>query len=85
MSSDEKLREKQAQRARSIDFNNLADDALLREWDVLQVVPFSSPTFWRQVKAGKFPQPIRLAGSRVTCWRWGDVRAWLRAQLEQAA
>ncbi len=81
MSSDEK----KAPRTRPIDFDTLSEDALLRERDVLQVVPFSSPTLWRLVKRNDFPQPIRLHAGRVTCWRWGAVRDWLRAQMEKAA
>jgi predicted DNA-binding transcriptional regulator AlpA len=39
-------------------------------------VPFSSPTLWRRVKAGEFPQPVRLS-ERVTAWRVEDVRRWM--------
>ena len=42
-------------------------------------LPFSSATFWRRVKDGSFPKPVKL-GERITCWRVGDVRAWLAAQ-----
>lgn len=62
-----------------IQFDNLPSSALLREREILPVIPFSSPTLWRRVKAGTFPQPIRLEG-RMTCWRWGEVRSWLETQ-----
>lgn len=39
------------------------------------VVPFSSATLWRKVKAGTFPRPVKLS-SRITAWRVEDVRAW---------
>lgn len=62
----------------------LPDEALLRERQLLNgIVPFSSPTLWRRVKAGRFPQPIRI--DRMKCWRWGDVRQWLEAQGKGAA
>ena len=32
------------------------------------MVPFSSATLWRLVKAGDFPQPVKL-GERITAWR----------------
>lgn len=66
-----------------IQFHNLPDNALLREREILPVLPWSQPTLWRRVKSGHFPQPIRLEG-RITCWRWGDVRQWLDAQAVAA-
>ncbi len=66
------------------EFNNLPDAALIREREMLPILPFSSPTLWRRVKSGDFPQPIRLQG-RITCWRWGEVRQWLEAQGQEVA
>lgn len=43
------------------------------------ILPFSSPTLWRLVKAGKFPSPVKLS-ERVTAWRVEDVRAWMQAR-----
>lgn len=65
------------------DFNHLPDSALLRERQLIQPqgpLPFGSASLWRKVKATTFPAPIRLNDGRMTCWRWGDVRAWLEAQ-----
>ncbi|WP_299793815.1 AlpA family phage regulatory protein [Ramlibacter sp.] len=45
--------------------------------DVPAPVPFSAPTLWRKVKAGSFPAPVKLS-DRVTAWKVGDVRAWLK-------
>ena len=84
MTAEQKPLERPSPRSRSVDFKNLSDDALVRERDVLQVLPYSAATFWRRVNSGGFPKPIRLDG-RVTCWRWGDVREWLRSQVEKAA
>jgi len=42
-------------------------------------LPFSTATLWRRVKAGTFPQPVKLS-ERVTAWRAEDVRQWLAAQ-----
>jgi prophage regulatory protein len=41
------------------------------------ILPFSSATFWRKVKAGTFPAPVKLS-QRVTAWRVDDVRAWMQ-------
>lgn len=43
------------------------------------IVPFSSPTLWRRVKAGEFPAPVKLS-ERVTAWRVEDVRAWMASR-----
>lgn len=61
-------------------FDDLPDDALLREKQILQPkgpVPVSRSTWWAGVRAGRFPQPVRL-GPRTTAWRVGDIRALLR-------
>jgi len=46
---------------------------------IAPIVPVSSATFWRKVKAGDFPAPVKLS-ERVTAWRCEDVRQWLDAQ-----
>ena len=43
------------------------------------ILPFSSPTLWRMVKAGKFPAPVKLS-ERVTAWRVEDVRVWMHSR-----
>lgn len=69
-------------------FDALPDSAFIRESQLVQSpkrpeapapLPFSAPTLWRKVKAGTFPKPIKLS-ERVTCWKVGEVRAWMTAQ-----
>ena len=43
------------------------------------IIPVSSATLWRMVKAGDFPQPIKLA-ARCTAWRVEDVQAWMESK-----
>lgn len=43
------------------------------------IVPFSSATLWRKVKAGEFPRPVKLS-QRVTAWRVEDIRAWMQSR-----
>lgn len=43
------------------------------------IVPFSSATLWRQVKAGTFPAPVKLS-ERVTAWSVESIRAWMQAR-----
>jgi len=66
-----------------VDYDSLPDCAMLRQPQVLRLVPFSAPTLWRRVKDKQFPAPHKLG--RITAWRWGDVREYLDAQARQVA
>ncbi len=46
---------------------------------VPNIYPVSSATFWRAVKAGKFPSPVKLS-ERITAWRVDDVREWMESK-----
>lgn len=39
------------------------------------IIPVSRSTWWAGVKSGRYPQPTRLLGQRITAWRVEDVRA----------
>lgn len=45
------------------------------------VIPVSKSTWWAGVKSGRYPQPVRTLGLRITAWRVEDIRAL----IEQAA
>ncbi|MBP8140577.1 MAG: AlpA family phage regulatory protein [Acidovorax sp.] len=69
-------------------FDELPDSALVRQSQLVRdpkhptrptPLPFSPATFWRKVKDGAFPKPVKL-GERITAWKVGDVRAWMAAQ-----
>ncbi|MES2048135.1 MAG: AlpA family phage regulatory protein [Pseudomonadota bacterium] len=45
------------------------------------IIPFSSATLWRKVKAGTFPAPVKLS-SRVTAWPVESIHAWMQARLQ---
>ena len=69
-------------------FDALPNSAFIRESQLVRSrkrpesaapLPFSAPTLWRKVKAGTFPQPIKLS-ERVTGWNVGAVRAWMTTQ-----
>lgn len=62
---------------------NLPDEALVREAQLLTILPWSRVTHWRRVKSGQFPKPMML-GPRTKCWRWGEVREWLNSQKAAA-
>ncbi len=39
---------------------------------ILTVLPISKSTWWAGVKAGRFPEPVKL-GPRITVWRTEDI------------
>lgn len=66
----------------NLDFDALPDAALIRQRQLLPILPFSNVTLWRRVKDGSFPRPHQIDNSRITCWRVGDVRKWLADQVK---
>ncbi len=73
-------------------FDELPDTAWIRQSQLVRdpkrptrptPLPISPATFWRWIREGKFPKPTRL-GERVTAWRVGDVRAWIKEQAAAA-
>lgn len=47
-------------------------EKLLRLKGVLQKVPVGKSTWWEGVRAGRFPQPVKL-GPRTTCWKESEI------------
>ena len=53
---------------------SLPETGYVRQSQLIPAIfPFSSATLWRKVKAGTFPQPVKL-GPRITAWRVEDIR-----------
>lgn len=70
-----------------IDYLRLTDDALLRAADIHRPrgpVPYSRSRWYAEVRAGRAPQPVRIA-ERIVAWRWGDVREYLRRLAAEGA
>ena len=42
---------------------------------LLPIIPVSKSTWWAGVKSGRYPQPVRTLGARITAWRVEDIRA----------
>ncbi len=62
----------------SIVIGQLPETGYIRQSQLIPIIlPFSSATLWRKVKAGEFPRPIKLS-ARVTAWRTEDIREWMR-------
>ena len=39
------------------------------------IIPVSRSTWWAGVRSGRFPQPTRELGARITAWRVESIRA----------
>lgn len=51
-------------------------DRLLNKWAVEERTSLDITTIYRKMKAGTFPQPVRV-GLRRVAWRESDIAAWL--------
>jgi prophage regulatory protein len=39
------------------------------------IIPVSKSTWWAGVRSGRYPQPVRTLGDRITAWKVEDIRA----------
>jgi predicted DNA-binding transcriptional regulator AlpA len=46
----------------------------LRLYQILLLIPVGKSSWWRGVKAGRYPKPIKIA-PRTTAWRAEDIAA----------
>lgn len=51
-------------------------DRLLNKWAFEERTSLDITTIYRKMKAGTFPQPVRV-GRRRVAWRESDIAAWL--------
>lgn len=42
------------------------------------IIPVSKSTWWAGVKDGRYPQPVRTLGVRITAWRVEDIRTLIK-------
>lgn len=49
---------------------------------ILAVIPVSKSTWWAGVKSGRYPQPVRTLGERITAWRAEDIRTLIKGTAE---
>lgn len=43
------------------------------------IIPVSRSTWWAGVKSGRYPQPTRSLGLRITAWAAEDIRALIES------
>jgi predicted DNA-binding transcriptional regulator AlpA len=69
--------------SRKTNTSKLPATGFIRQSQLIPVIiPFSSSTLWRKVKAGTFPAPVKLS-ERVTAWPVESVRAWMNSLSNQ--
>jgi prophage regulatory protein len=56
------------------------DTALLRIQAVCELTGYKRSSIYNLIKAGKFPQSVRLAGGGAVAWRSADIQAWIANQ-----
>jgi len=49
------------------------------------IIPVSKSTWWAGVRSGRYPQPTRSLGARITAWRAEDIRALIEAMAAEKA
>jgi predicted DNA-binding transcriptional regulator AlpA len=61
---------------------NLPTTGYIRQAQLIPaIIPFSSATLWRKVKAGTFPAPVKLS-ERVTAWPVESIREWMLSRTK---
>jgi len=44
---------------------------------VLSVIPVSKSTWWTGVRSGRYPQPTKALGERITAWKAEDIHQFI--------
>lgn len=63
----------------------LPETGYLRLPEILRVIPVGRSTWWAGVRSGRYPQPTRALGKRITAWRAEDIRALIDAAAAKAS
>lgn len=53
-------------------------ETYLRLKQVLQIIPVSRSTWYRGIKAGVYPSPVRLS-TNIAAWKYSDVSMLVRS------
>lgn len=53
--------------------HDLPETGFLRLHQVLSYIPLGKTSWWKGVKSGRFPKPVKLS-ERCTAWRVEDIR-----------
>ena len=61
----------------------MTDKKFLRRADVLNLTGLKKSTIHLWAKQGRFPLPIKIAGSRASAWLSSEVLAWIEARTQE--
>lgn len=61
---------------------DLPETGFLRLPQVLSVIPVGKTRWWKGVKEGRYPKPIKLS-PRCTGWRAEDIRQLIKSLSER--
>ena len=59
----------------------IPDTGFVRLTQILEVIPIGKSSWWAGVKAGRYPQPVKLSAN-CTAWRVEDIHLLIK-QLGQ--
>lgn len=45
---------------------------------IAAIIPVSKSTWWAGVKSGRYPQPVRTLGPRITAWSVESIREYIK-------
>jgi len=60
--------------------DGLPPTGFLRLNAVLSLIPVSKSSWWKGIRKGTFPRPVKL-GPRTTAWRVEDIRRVIQSDL----
>jgi prophage regulatory protein len=63
----------------------LPETGYLRVRQILAIIPVSKSTWWAGVRSGRYPQPTRALGERITAWDVRDIVRLIEATAPKAA
>ena len=46
------------------------------------IIPVGKSTWWAGVKSGRYPQPVRTLGTRITAWKAEDISQLIQTLSE---
>jgi predicted DNA-binding transcriptional regulator AlpA len=61
---------------------DVPETGFLRLRQVLSLIPVGRTSWWKGVKSGRFPKPIKLS-PRCTAWRAEDIRQLIKSLSDQ--
>ena len=62
---------------------DIPETGFLRLAQVLSVIPLGKTSWWKGVKVGRFPKPVKLS-ARCTAWRAEDIRELIKTLSHHA-